>query len=236
MTKKKIYLYKFLYDGLVSAHGECEWKVGEWQKISGELKICHNGFHASELIQDALRYVNGPVLTKVEVRGDSVKEDTKQAWSEMRIIKAYHWTKIDSVKLAVYAAKKVLKIYESEYPRQLAPREAIKAAEAWLKKPTQENVNAAYAAAYAANAANVAANVAANASNAAYAAGAAYAAANAAYAAYAAYAANAANVAANVANATYAAYAAGAGKGLKKQFHEWCMEHLKNLKVYRGNK
>jgi hypothetical protein len=80
------------------------------------------------------------------------------------------------------------------------PLRAIEAAEKWIKNPTEENRDAAYAAAYAANAAANAANAANAAAYAADAANAAYAAANAAYAANAANAAYAAN-AANAANA-----------------------------------
>jgi len=109
-------------------------------------------------------------------------------WAISRLLK-----KDDKTRYAIYAAEQVLSIFEKEYPKDKRPRLAIKAAENYLKNPTQENKNAAANAAYAAYAA-------ANAANAA-----AYAAAYAAYAA--AYAANAANAAAYAADyaADYAA-------------------------------
>ena len=70
------------------------------------------------------------------------------------------------IKYAIYAAEKVLKIYEDKYPNDKRPRLAIEAARTYLKRPTQENKAAAYAAHAAA-----------------------YAAADAAYAAYATHAA-----------------------------------------------
>ena len=91
------------------------------------------------------------------------------------------------IKFAILCAKAVLHIFEDKFPSDTRPREAIEAAESWLK-------GAAYAADAAADAA---AYAAANAARAA-AAAAAYADADAAYAAYAAYAADA---------AAYAAYA-----------------------------
>jgi hypothetical protein len=74
--------------------------------------------------------------------------------------------------------------FESRYPNDARPRQAIQAARRWAKEPTEKNRTAAYA---AANAAYTAAYAAAAAANAANAAAAAYAAANAA--AHAAYAA-----------------------------------------------
>jgi hypothetical protein len=57
------------------------------------------------------------------------------------------------VKYAIYAAKKALKIYESTCPKNKAPREAIKAAKACFKNPSEKNKTTAYDAAYAAYAA-----------------------------------------------------------------------------------
>jgi hypothetical protein len=91
-------------------------------------------------------------------------------------------------KYAIFAAKQVIQIYEKKYPRDSRPRQAIEAAEKYLNEPTEDNKNAAYAAAAAADATAYAAAAAADA--AADAAGAAadsaYAAASSAHAAYAA--------------------------------------------------
>ena len=125
------------------------------------------------------------------------------------------------IRFAILCAEEVLPIFESKFPEDRRPREAIEAAKACLKDPTDADANVAYAAAYAASraAANVAyaaayadANVAyaaAYAANVAYVAyAAAYAASRAANVAYAAaYAANVAYVAADAASRA-AAYAA----------------------------
>ncbi len=180
-------LWKFLREGMKSEYGDCKWKVGEWKK-EDTAKTCSKGFHASETILDALKYVKGEVLARVEVRGECDKEDDKQAWTEMRIKKAYKWTKEEPVKLAIFSAYSVLDIYEKQYPEDKRPRQAIEAAEKYVKDPSEKNkdaARAAYGAAYAAYAADAAAYAAADAAaRAAYAA--AYAAAEAADAAYAA--------------------------------------------------
>ena len=109
-------------------------------------------------------------------------------------------TKNQRVKWAIYCAEQVLPIFETKYPDDKRPRQAVEAAKKYLKNPTAAYAAAAYAAAaYAADAADAAyaADVAADAANAA----------NAAYAAYVA-AANAADVTAAAANAADAAYAA----------------------------
>ncbi len=98
-------------------------------------------------------------------------------------------THMQNVTWSLLCATKVLSIFEEKHPEDKRPRQALEAAEAYLNNPTEENKNAAYAAANAAYATDYAA-----ANAAAYAAyAAANAAANAAYAAYAA--ANAADYA-----------------------------------------
>jgi hypothetical protein len=120
-------------------------------------------------------------------------------------------SKPEAVTLACRFALKVLTVFETRYPYDKRPRQAIEAAQACLKDPS---ASAAYAAASAASAAYAAAADAAAAD--ASAAAAAYAAADAAadasaYAsAYAAYAADAAADAADAAAYAYAADAADA--------------------------
>ena len=136
MTKK---LYKFLRTGLKSQNGNHKWEIGKWYKTKRELDICHIGFHASKTPLQAMEYVQGEVLAKVEVKGRSIKEDDKECWSDMRIVKAWNWEKKDSVSLSIFAAEKVLKNYEKAYPDDDRPRKAIEAAKKVLKADTEEN-------------------------------------------------------------------------------------------------
>jgi lysyl-tRNA synthetase class I len=163
-------LWKSFKADFQTNHGPFPAKIGEWAKVRGPIKCCNNGFHASKRAINAMQFVNCEIIALVEVRGESDHENDKTAHAEMRIKKAYKWTKRDSVELAVFAAEQVIKKYEKKYPNDDRPRKAIEAAKEWLKNPTA--AHAAYAA-YAADAAH-----------AAYAAAeAAYAAAEAAYAA-----------------------------------------------------
>jgi hypothetical protein len=146
MKNKPIYLWKSMKAGLKSANGGIDWKVGEWFK-EDKIKICERGFHASKEPLQAMGYVNCEILARVEVRGKSIKQDDKECWSEMRIKKAYEWTKEDSVSLAIFAAEMCLKNYEKQYPDDKRPRNAIEAAKAWLKNPTKENESASAASA-----------------------------------------------------------------------------------------
>jgi hypothetical protein len=185
-------LWKSMKAGPKSDSGnEGAWVVGQWCKHEGDLAMCQSGYHASRNVIDAMSYVDAEVIAQVEVRGKHLEQDDKQCWSEMRIIKAWPWTKADSVSLAIYAAELAIGIFEKRYPDYKRPRQAIDTAKKWLKEPTEENreatagaARAAWAAAWAAEAARAAgaagAAWAAEAAWAARAAGAAEAAAEAA--------------------------------------------------------
>jgi hypothetical protein len=196
-------LWKFLRAGLKSAYGQFQWRVNTWHKIDGDLEMCANGFHACENPLQALGYVHGEILARVEVRGDCVTSNDKQAWSEMRIVDARKWAKRDSVALAVFSARSVLDVFEKKYPEDKRPRKAIESAELWLDSPNAVTTTAAANAAKDAGAVVVAAAYAAyaDAADAAYAA-----AARAAYTA-------AATAADAVSTAAYAADAADADIG-----------------------
>jgi hypothetical protein len=222
MKTKRLWKTMLYRDGeLRSEHGNEGWKLGEWHKVDGPLEMCQRGYHASKNIIDAMQYVNPEAVTQVEVRGDHLEQSDKQVWSEMRVVKAWEWTKVDSVSLAVYAAESVIGIFEKKHPDDKRPRQAIEAAKAWLKDPSEENRNAA-------GAAWAAAWAAWDAARAAGAAGAAWAAAWAAWDAARA-AARAAGAAAGDA-AGDAAWAA-AGAAMKQRIHRWIVRRTKSMNV-----
>jgi transcription termination factor NusB len=204
MAQKLWKSLKFKDEKIVSDYDKSEWIVGEYRKNPYPVKKECEGLNCSMHIVDAMGYVNCGVLAEVKIRGTAITGNTKITAQEMKIVKAWRWTKIDSVEMAIYAAELVIDHYEKDYPNDSRPRQAIEAAKAYLKDPTTANA-AAHDAAAAAHAAAYAAH---DAAAAAYAAAyAAHAAAAAAYAAYAAHAAaDAAHAAAAAAHA--AAYAA----------------------------
>ena len=129
--------------GLKSGSGKNrDWVLGEWRH-EDDISICNQGFHASKTPLQALGYVAGEVLAMVEVKDESIKQEDKECWSDMRIVKAYHWTKKDSVALSVFAAELVIKNYEKKYPNDTRPRDAIEAAKKVLADDTEKNRSAA---------------------------------------------------------------------------------------------
>jgi hypothetical protein len=218
--------WKFLRqrgEKIASEHGDQEWTGGEWYEVEGWIHACVNGFHCSPGILAALGYVQGEILAEVETAGDADVLDDKSAHRKMRIIRAWKWTKKDSVQLAVFAAEKVLSVFEDSRPGDQRPRQAIEAAKAWLANPSEANRYVANVADVAAADAN--ASAAYDAASAAWAAGAAYDACHAYSAAYDAYAACAACADAN----------AAARSQLKTEIEAWLQEHLADMEVvYAG--
>ena len=189
-------------------HGKERFTIGEWLHKDGKPVLCKNGYHCSKGIGQALSYVQGDVLAVVEVKGKSDKQDDKECYSDMRIVKAYKWTKTDSVKLAIFAAEQVIDIFEKYNKEDKRPREAIEAAKKYLENPTKKNQDAAAGAAARA---------------------AAYSAYAAAYAAYAA-----ADAAAARAHAAGAAADAAAHKKIITKIEKWLVNHLEELEEYES--
>ena len=178
------------------------------------MKITTKFLHDINACDDAIKQFDNQKKTDlVFILKQLMKQDNFN-WANWLIVRCMTYKQY--VSYAVYAAERVLHIYEKKYLENKTPQDAIKAAKKCINDPSIKNKKAAYVAADVA--ANVAVNIypvdyaAGNASYAAYAS--AYAAANtaakadAANAAYAADAADAANAAYAAGNA-YAAYAAG---------------------------
>ncbi len=145
----------------------------EWLKINN---ACSEGMEYCE--QEGL--IGLPADQFVE----KLVEGNKLSWANWLIARALQ--KFDKVRYAVYAAEKVLPIFEKEYPGDDRPKNAIAAAKAYIENPCDDAAHAAYAAHTAAYAAHAATDAAHAAYAAAYAAHAAAYAAHAAYVVYAA--------------------------------------------------
>ncbi|MGV8080927.1 MAG: hypothetical protein AB2L22_12835 [Syntrophales bacterium] len=125
----------FLYKSLPRSKESyrIEYELGKWHKIDGDLKMCANGFHASTNIIDAMLNVDCGYIARVEVRGKCLRENTKECWSEMKIIEWHEWKRKDALPLAIFLAEMVLENYESKFPLDKRPRKAIETAEKCLK-------------------------------------------------------------------------------------------------------
>ena len=166
--------YKFLREGLESNYDGSKWEVGKWRKEGAPTRECE-GLNASQYITDAIQYVRGEILAKVEYSGHVINSADKHTCQNMRVIEKWKWTKKMSVKFAIYAAEQVLGIFEKKYPGDYRPRKAIEAAKRYVQTGKKTGI------ADAADAADAAADAADAANAAAYAAdAAAYAAAYAA--------------------------------------------------------
>ena len=144
----KQYLYKFLDAGLKSHYDGSPWTVGKWRTVPEPTVECL-GLNASRYVSDALGYVRGVVLAKVEVGGKIIKGDDKWTCEKMRLVAVADWGKEHSLRMAIFAARSCLDKFEQKYPGNDKPRKAIEAAEAVLANDTKENRNAAAAAAAA---------------------------------------------------------------------------------------
>ncbi len=121
-------LYKFLRAGGRSQNGDVAWKLGAWYKVAGKLELCHNGFHACHSPLAALNYVQGEILAEAEGRGAHLADTDKECWREMRVIRAWQWTSLESVRLAVFCAEQALPNWEAKHPSDGRVRAAIDAA------------------------------------------------------------------------------------------------------------
>ena len=128
--------YKFIRKGFKSENGNIKWKIGKWQKPIKDLVLCERGYHCSKTIYQAFSYVQGEILCQVECKGKKLKDTDKEVWENQRIVRAWKWTKKDSVLLSIYAAELCIDNFEKEYPEDKRPREAIEAAKKFLKYPT----------------------------------------------------------------------------------------------------
>jgi len=210
--------YKFLRlkeDKIVSEYNnEFIWQIGKWYKEEN-ISMCKRGFHCSKKPLGALNWVQGEVLAMVEARGKAIKDTDKECWEEMRILKAYRWTKKDSIALAIFSAELVIDNFEKEYPNDDRPRKAIEAAKKVLKRDTDINRSAAGLAAESAVwSAGLAARSAGSAARSAAGSAAESAAESAAWSA--AWSAGSA--------ARSAAWSAALNK-----INKWLIEHIKKL-------
>ena len=142
-------MYKTMLSGLESSNGNVLWRLNKWKKHKGKLELCESGFHCSKRVIDAMHFVAPGYVTKVEVRGEHLKDKDKEVWSEMRVVKTYKWTKKDSLKLAIFSAELCIENFEKEFPNDDRPRKAIEAAKLVLKSDTAKNRSTAESAASA---------------------------------------------------------------------------------------
>jgi len=136
---------------------------GKTNRVKGTPVLCVHGLHASARAVDALQYCKGPMVARVRLSGDIVVGNDKAvATARTELTKRVDATKVLH-EFACWCAERVLR-RERKAGREPDDRSwnAIKTKRAWLDgKATDDELNAAWVAAWAAAAAADAARAAA---------------------------------------------------------------------------
>ena len=145
--------YKFVSGDLRSFEGDRpQWTPGVALTYDGEVIAGFRGFHASSDLYSVFnnhRVDNlclSDRLFEVEARDVVYCGKRLFAANEMTLTREIDLKPL-SVEYAIGCARHVLPNFERKYPDDARPREAIKAAEKWLKEPTEENRISAWSAA-----------------------------------------------------------------------------------------
>ena len=211
--------WKILKKGMESHHNNFKWRKNKWYKHEGEIKLCKEGFHASDELVSALRYCVPGIICKVEYRGEIIVDEDKFVASEMRIVETYRFTKRMAVEWSIYCAKQCYKNWLSFNKSDKRVLKAIQAAEVWFRNPTAKNELATWSASQSAwSAARSAANSAWSADSADSAQSAAQSAAHSARSA-ARSVAQSARSAAQLAQSAWSA-AQSAQSAMKNKLHK----------------
>jgi hypothetical protein len=123
-------LIKTFADKYRSQHDSSEWKLDEWREVEGNVKLCGNGFHASQNFGEAFTYVNPDSIGIVEVDGDNDIESDKEAWERMRLVKKIKDTELVANKVRYSMQMAVLPLFENVMKDDDRPRKA----NGWLLK------------------------------------------------------------------------------------------------------
>ena len=163
--------YKVLAaDGVSPQHGGSgKWfipkgkRVGKWMPAIKGIRPCARGYHFVNIEQ--LPQWLGPTLYEIEVRGQVIHQADKSVAEQARLVrKVETWNDKNLRFYAADCAKRVLGLYEKQYPKDDRPRKAIQAARDFANGLiTEDAADAAANAAYAAYAASANAAYAANA-------------------------------------------------------------------------
>ena len=158
MTQDRFAL-KFLKEGATSPVQRFIWPVprgsrpGKWVEAQGELKVCANGIHAVRLDRGALEWLDNPELWVIELGGERFYDEQghKLVARKGRLIRRIDgWNETNQRLLATDCAYHVLGIFEKHRPSDKRPREAIRAARQYARRPTEANRKLMHAAGAAA--------------------------------------------------------------------------------------
>ena len=120
-------------------------EVGQTLECEGEPALCSNGMHGSVRLIDALKYASGPIVCRVEIEGDVIESEDKLCGRRRTVLWMLDATQILH-EFACQCAEDAMTLVERPDERSVA---AIEAKRAWLDgKITDEELDAAWAAAW----------------------------------------------------------------------------------------
>ena len=126
--------YKVLAaDGVSPQHGGSgKWfipkgkRIGKWMPAIKDIQPCERGYHFVNIEQ--LPQWIGPTLYEIEVRGQVIHEADKSVAEQARLIRKVETWNAKNLRLyAADCAKRILGLYEKQYPKDDRPRKAIQA-------------------------------------------------------------------------------------------------------------
>lgn len=124
-------------------------QVGKTYSISGPLELCKNGLHGSIKALDALEYGAGPLCRRTLHTGEILEGTDKLCSRERTVLWQFNATQVLHL-FAVEVAEEALLRYGGKWGDEVNPRswEALRIKRSWLQgKATDQELNAAGAAA-----------------------------------------------------------------------------------------
>ena len=92
VTPKPIKAWWFCKERLLPHKDSRKVKIGSTHVHKGELIICNSGFHASIQILDALKYIQGNILYRVECSGEIIQQSDKLVCSRRKYLASFDAT------------------------------------------------------------------------------------------------------------------------------------------------
>ena len=142
------YALKFLREDAVSPAQGFAWptprgsRPGKWVKAKGPLVVCQNGIHALRFDVGLFDWMNNPELWVIEIDGEITYSEDKHKLVARRgrlIRRVEEWNEQNTSLFAADCAYLVLPIFEAQCPHDKRPRDAIRAARAYARHPTEKN-------------------------------------------------------------------------------------------------
>ena len=126
-------------------------KPGKWLPKVIKLELCETGYHVTDA-EHLINWIDGNQLFEVEVKGKAIEGDDKTAFQQIRLVRQVEgWNDKNLRLFACWCAEQALPIYETKYPDDKRPHNAIETIKRYAEGlATETELAAARAAARAA--------------------------------------------------------------------------------------